>query len=594
MYAGPTNPVSVDQHIQKYRTHAEETFEQCVERISKGLSDNSKHQRTLSDVLGNQRFLPAGRVQRAIGSELQVTAFNCFVSGTIQDTSEDIFNKVKEAFQTMRRGGGIGYDFSTIRPRGALISTLGSGSSGPIKFMDIFDATCKTVQSAGGRRGAQMGVLRVDHPDIEEFIDAKTVPNEDDVRSAGFLTQDETALEVAKRISLRSQLSAFNVSVGVTDKFMSALENDTEYALTFKGKIYGYRKARDVWDRLMSATWDWAEPGILFIDRINQLNNLYYCEKIAATNPCGEQPLPPYGACLLGSFALPKYIRFNDGVAAFDWELFKQDIPVVVRAMDNVVDVSIYPLKEQEDEAKAKRRMGLGVTGVANAIEVLGFPYGSKEFLDTLEKILLTLANTAYKASIDIAIEKGPFELFDRDKYLGSKQIQSGIYNTEILDGIRKYGIRNSHLTSIAPTGTISLAADNMSSSIEPVFAYTTQREIKEQNGKSTFHKIEDYGVSKFGVHGKRADEIDVKDHVAVLSASQKYIDSSVSKTCNVGDKVTFDEFKEVYKMAWRQGAKGCTTFRAAGKRFGVLKSLDLTEGSACTFDPETGNRTCE
>lgn len=593
MYEGPTNPISIDQHTQKYRVSAEETFDQCVSRIARGLSDNSKHEQEFKDILGHQRFLPAGRVQRAIGSELKVTAFNCFVSGTIRDTSEDIFDKVKEAFQTMRRGGGIGYDFSTIRPRGALISTLGSGSSGPVTFMDIFDATCKTVQSAGGRRGAQMGVLRVDHPDIDEFIDAKTVPNEDDVRSASLLTQDESAIEVAKRISLRRQLSAFNVSVGVTNDFMTALENDTKYALKFGGKTYGYRKASDVWDKLMRATWDWAEPGIIFIDRINELNNLYYCETISATNPCGEQPLPPYGACLLGSFALPKYIRLDDN-AVFDWEQFRNDIPAVVRSMDNVIDVTTYPLQEQKDEAESKRRMGLGVTGVANAIEVLGYPYGSTEFLNFLKKILNVLANNTYRASVDLAREKGVFPLFDKAKFMGSKQLGSGTYKKDVLEGINTHGIRNSHLTSIAPTGTISLSADNMSSSIEPVFAYSTQREIKEKNGKSTFHKIDDYGVAKFGVRGRRADDIDVKDHVNVLATTQQFIDSSVSKTCNVGDKVTFEEFKNVYQMAWHQGAKGCTTFRAAGKRFGVLKSLDVEEGEACTFDPETGKRTCE
>lgn len=593
MYKGPTNLVSIDQHIQKYRLNENETFEQCVSRIARGLSDNSTHEGKLKDILGFQRFLPAGRVQRAIGSNLEVTAFNCFVSGTIADSSNDIFEKVKEAFQTMRRGGGIGYDFSTIRPRDALISTLGSGSSGPVTFMDIFDSTCKTVQSAGGRRGAQMAVLRVDHPDIEEFIDAKTKPNEDDVRVAESLTDNTHTVEVAKIISLRRQLSAFNVSVGVTNDFMAALGSDTEYALKFEGKVYEYKKASEIWDKLMRATWDWAEPGILFIDRINELNNLYYCETIAATNPCGEQPLPPYGACLLGSFALPNYITKKNETFRFDWDLFKQDIPEVVRAMDNVIDTTIYPLGAQKDEAVSKRRMGLGVTGVANAIEALGFPYDSFEFKEVLSNILNTLANHSYLASIELAREKGSFPLFDREKYLSGQHIQSNIYNAEVLDGINTYGIRNSHLTSIAPTGTISLSADNMSSGIEPVFAYNTKREIKEKNGKSTFHEIEDYGLANFGVRGKRANDISVNDHVSILAMSQHFIDSSVSKTCNVGDNVTFEEFKDVYKKAWIEGAKGCTTFRAAGKRFGILESLDVEDGAACTFDPETGTRSC-
>ena len=591
MYKGPTNPISIDQHKQKYRINAEETFDQCVKRIAGGLSDDSQHEHAFRDILGNQRFLPAGRVQRAIGGPRRVTAYNCFVSGTIKDTSNDILTKVKEAFLTMRQGGGIGYDFSTIRPRGAEITTLGSGSSGPVSFMQIFDASCKTVQSAGGRRGAQMAVLRVDHPDVEEFIKSKTEPNPDDMRAAGYLTSDPNALEVAKRISLRTQLSAFNVSVGVTDEFMKALKNDTEYDLKFEGKVYDRKRALDVWNMVMESTWDWAEPGILFIDRINQMNNLWYCEEIAATNPCGEQPLPPYGACLLGSFALPKYITTVNGERMINSALLLNDVEHVVRAMDNIINVASYPLDEQRDEAVSKRRMGLGVTGLANALESMGYPYGTEAFNEVTYSLLSSITNALYEASARLAKEKGPFKLYDKERYLKSNFINSGILTESTISAISEYGIRNSHLTSIAPTGTISLTADNMSSGIEPVFAYKTQREIKDQNNVSDFYEINDYGVETFNVYGRKADDISVQEHVNVLAVAQSTVDSAVSKTCNVGDNVTFEEFKEVYMSAYDLGCKGCTTFRAAGKRFGVLKSLD--EGEACTFDPETGAKSC-
>lgn len=571
MEYGPTLPISKEIHAMKYRLEGE-PFEDAMYRISSTLSDNDEHRKALSDILLNMRFMPAGRVQSAIGSPRRTTPYNCFVSGKINDDFEDIMAKATEAGKTMRLGGGIGYDFSTLRPRGAIIRSLGSHASGPVSFMDIYDSICGTIASAGHRRGAQMGVLRVDHPDIEEFIHAKR--NSD-------------------------RLTRFNISVGITDDFMEAVKRGTNFKLKWRGRVYKTVDARALWDSIMRSTWDWAEPGVLFIDRINKQNNLWYAEEIHATNPCGEQPLPAYGACLLGSFNLVKYIDGHSGLFMWDW--FKTDIKAVVRAMDNVVDEAIYPLPMQEEEAKNKRRMGLGVTGLANAIEYLGYGYGTDEFLHMTESVLRTLRDTAYQTSIELAKEKGSFPLFDKEKYLEGEFIQT--LPDSIKDGIAAHGIRNSHLLSIAPTGTISLSADNISSGIEPVFTHSYTRTIQTFDGPR-FEDVEDYGYRVWGVEGRTANEIPVQDHVKVLAVAQKYVDSACSKTCNVGDDVTFDEFKDVYMYAYDNGAKGCTTFRAAGKRYGILNEKptepvekeyvdDDDEVQVCVIDPVTGQPTC-
>ncbi|HEY7823764.1 MAG TPA: adenosylcobalamin-dependent ribonucleoside-diphosphate reductase [Acidimicrobiia bacterium] len=639
---GPSHPVSIDQHIQKYRIDATEEFQDMCFRIASTLADNDAHQRDIYLTLLHQNFMPAGRVQRAVGAPMRICAHNCFVSGTIKDDSVDIIEKVKEAFLTMRMGGGIGYDFSTLRWRGAFINSLRSTASGAVSFMHIYDSACKTVRSAGGRRGAQMGVLRIDHPDIEEFIDAKTTALADDVmkaqmllsmkrqeleaavarkendaeaRLAWFQELEPFMLDMCEKVSIQNRLSAFNVSVAVTDKFMEAVRDDLEFDLVFDGEVVRTVQARPLWEKLMRATWDWAEPGILFIDRINSMNNLYYCETIAATNPCGEQPLPPYGACLLGSFPMPKYIRKWSGRYYFDEEAFKADIPGVVRMMDNVIDEALYPLPQQELEAKNKRRMGLGVTGVANAIEAMGFAYGTDSYIRVQDQMLRTLLNETYRASALLAKEKGPFPLWDADKFLAGEFVNSGVLDDDVLALIAQHGLRNSHLTSIAPTGTISLTADNMSSGIEPVFSYKTGREIINQDGVTKqYVEIDDYGVREFGVKGKRADDLTVLEHVKVYTAAQKFVDSSISKTINVGGAVTFEEFMSVYMEAWERGAKGCTTFRIDGKRFGIMRSLDEVvpeheeevlkatgtdnvlafAGEACVFDPTTGTRSCE
>jgi ribonucleoside-diphosphate reductase alpha chain len=583
---GPTLEISEWVHSSKYRGRGE-SFKEAMSRVASSLQDSPEHYQQFRDILLDMRFMPAGRVQTAMGSPRLTTPYNCFVSGTIGDSMTDIMDKAKEAATTMRLGGGIGYDFSGLRPRGDHIRSLDSRSSGPISFMGIFDAVCGCVRSAGHRRGAQMGVLRVDHPDIEEFVDAKTNDH---------------------------NLTNFNISVGVTDEFMEAVRDNKPFNLRFDGRNYRTISAVALWDKILRSTWEWAEPGILFIDRINRKNNLWYCENIAATNPCGEQPLPPYGACLLGSFNLTKYVVRNSwGTLVghphmdsweFDYEQFRHDIPTVVRAMDNVVDRAIYPLPQQEQEAKNKRRMGLGVTGVANAIECLGFPYGSPEFLKELGHILSVLRDTAYTTSVSLALEKGPFPLYD------GRLLESEFATTlpeSIRELIKANGLRNSHLLSIAPTGTISLSADNVPSGIEPVFSLTGTRVIQTFDGPRVV-EVSDFGYREWGLVGKTTDKVSVEEHVDVLTTASRYVDSACSKTCNVSNDVTWEEFKNVYMRAYEGGASGCTTFRAAGKRFGVLNAAadeeevvvdgeedrNPTEGSACYYDPETGLRACE
>lgn len=605
---GPQVPYSQELHAQKYRGSGE-SFREAMNRIAAALKDDDQHFADFRDALLGMRFLPAGRIQSAIGSTRQVTPYNCYVSGTINDSFVDgdgsIMARAAEAAATMRMGGGIGYDFSTLRPRGDLIRKLQSYSSGPISFMHIFDAICKCVASSGHRRGAQMGVMRVDHPDIEEFIHAKQ-PGKD-VQPLWDLVAElpEGAQKQQLVMSLQQtlKLTGFNVSVAVTDKFMECVASGEPFPLTFEGRTYREVDARALWDAIMRGTWDWAEPGVLFIDAINRMNNLWYCETIAATNPCGEQPLPPYGACLLGSFNLVKYI-FKDGAGryAFDWDQYREDIPQVVRAMDNVVDRAIYPLPQQKQEAKDKRRMGLGITGLANAAEALGHEYGSPAFLAFEAEVLDTLRDESYLASAHIAKVKGSFPMFDKDKYLQGQFIKT--LRQDVQDAIAKYGIRNSHLTSIAPTGTISLCADNVSSGIEPVFAYSFDRTVVEFSGPRV-ETVEDYGARVFGVRGKACSRVTVQEHVAALTVAAQRVDSAVSKTCNVPSDISWEDFKNVYVSAWEGGAKGCTTFRLGGKRSGILVVKDdgsepeadapaEEPESQCRIDPATGRHECE
>lgn len=540
-------------HKIKYRLVGE-TFRECCSRVAQSTAEDTEHFYRIRDLLLEKKFLPAGRVQSSMGSPQSTTALNCFVSGTIEDSMDGIMDKAKEAAQTMRLGGGIGFDFSTIRPKESIITTLGSKSSGAVSFMHIFDAVCGTVKSAGDRRGAMMGVLRVDHPDIEEFVDSKLNDN---------------------------SLTNFNISVAVTDKFMEAVEKDEMFELVFDGRVHKRVSASKLFEKIMRATYDWSEPGILFIDTINKMNNLSYCEDIAATNPCAEQTLPPYGACLLGSYNLTK----------IDVKDIEESIGDVVRMMDNVIDRTTYPLDEQRKEAEDKRRIGLGFTGLANAIEVSGHLYGSDEFLLEAEMLFKALVHGAYRASIELAKEKGAFPLFNCEEYMKSPFIQS--LPKDIQEGIREHGIRNSHLISFAPTGTISITAGNVSSGIEPVFSHSYDRTVMV-DGLSTVETITDFAVREWGVKGRTADECTVKNHLDVLGLATKYSDSSVSKTINVGSDVSWDEFKDIYVDAWGRGCKGVTTFRSAGKRYGVLNAKPKeSEGGACYFNPETGEKSC-
>lgn len=564
---GPKTAFAEQLHAEKYRSKGE-TFREAMNRIASALTDNTADFKAFRDLLFDQRFLPAGRVQAAVGATRKTTAYNCFVSATIQDSfvtgRDSIMECATQAATTMRMGGGIGYDFSTLRPRGDLIRKLQSSSSGPISFMEIFDAVGRATSSSGHRRGAQMGVLRVDHPDIEEFVHAKNNSN---------------------------RLTGFNMSVAITDEFMESVALQRPFMLKFGGREHGEIDAVALWESIMRSTWDWAEPGVLFIDRINEMNNLNYCEYLAATNPCGEQPLPPFGACLLGSFNLVKYVSGT----SFDWATFRQDIRYVVRAMDRVCDVSLYPLPAQEDEAQSKRRMGLGVTGLSNAAEGIAGRgcYGSAGFLCLQAAIQDVLRDESYKASVELARERGAFPLFNADKYIQGKFIQT--LPPDLVADIRKYGIRNSHLTSIAPTGTISMTADNVSSGIEPVFSLRGSRKVNMATGPVEI-EFNDYGLQNFGVEGKTCDQVTLQEHLDVLICASKRVDSAVSKTCNVPPNTPWADFKKLYFDAWDGGAKGCTTFNVGGKRMGILTAANDNndEPKACTYDPATGTRSCE
>lgn len=569
---GPKTPLANELLSMKYLLKGE-TFKEGMSRVANALKDDDDHYHKTRDIALDQRFLFGGRVQSAVGAPRQVTPYNCFVSQTVEDSMDSIMDAATKSAQTMRLGGGIGYDFSNLRPRNSNIVSLDSRASGPVSFMGIFDAICQTISSAGHRRGAQMATLRVDHPDIEEFITCKGNSH---------------------------NLTNFNISVLITDEFMQAVATDSLFQLRFRGKVYSQVKARYLWDKIMRQTWDYAEPGVLFVDRINRKNNLWYCEDIAATNPCGEQPLPPHGACLLGSFNLTKYIVFNQGMGYFDAVKFKNDVGPIVRAMDNIIDRAVYPLPEQQESALSKRRMGLGVTGLANAGEAMGYRYGTDEFIQWQRIVMSTLRNEAYKESIALAREKGSFPMLDRELFLQSEFALT--LPREIRDDIRTYGIRNSHLLSVAPTGTISNVADNVSSGIEPPFSLYYDRVVRTYEGDRS-ERVSDYAYREWRVEGATALDISAEDHVKVLCAASDYVDSACSKTINIGDDVTWEQFKDVYMQAYNGGASGCTTFRSSGKRAGILTAAAsedvavddvVAEGAACSIDFETGIRTCE
>ena len=521
-----------------------DTFRRVAAALAEPEKDKALWQQRFADAMDDFNFLPAGRILAGAGSDRRVTLFNCFVMGDIPDDMTGIFEHLKEAALTMQQGGGIGYDFSSLRPKGAPVKGVGADASGPLSFMDVWDAMCRTIMSAGTRRGAMMGVMRCDHPDIEAFIEAKREPG---------------------------KLRMFNLSVLVTDAFMQAVQEDAAWELKFDGVTNKSLPARELWETIMRSTYAYAEPGVVFIDRINATNNLHYCETIHATNPCGEQPLPPYGACLLGSVNLARLITepFTED-SGLDTGVLENLVATAVRMLDNAIEVSNFPLPQQSHEARDKRRLGLGVTGLADALIMSGARYGGGKAVKLIENWMRAHQRAAYLASVELAREKGSFPLYDKEKYLGGETVAK--LDQDVRDAIAEHGIRNALLTSIAPTGTISLLADNVSSGLEPVFSFKYSRHVLLPDGARREETVTDYAYrlyrSLFGDDATLTDafvdaqELSPNDHLVMQAAVQKYIDSSISKTINCPEGISFDAFKDIYAQAFDLGCKGCTTYR--------------------------------
>lgn len=547
---------------------ADVQFSGTAERVAKAVADaelpeiRAEWTAKFYDAISDFRFIPAGRVLAGAGTGRAVTLFNCFVMGTIPDSLGGIFEHLREAALTMQQGGGVGMDFSTIRPNGSQVIGVGAQASGPLSFMDCWDAMCRTVHSAGQRRGAMMGCLRIDHPDIEDFIDAK--------RDA-------------------ARFRNFNLSVLVTDAFMAALGTDEDWPLCFGGEVYRTVRARELWQRLMRATYDCAEPGVIFVDRVNQANNLAYCEQISASNPCGEQMLPPYGACLLGSINLAALVEhpFESG-SRMDEAALADLTRTAVRMLDNVIDISRYPLPQQEQEAKSKRRLGLGITGLADALLFCGVAYGSGEAIELTRSWLSIIKREAYRASALLAAEKGPFPLYD-PAILDRPNLLE--LDADVRALIAQHGLRNGCLTSIAPTGTTSLLAGNVSSGIEPVFAYSYKRKILQGDGSRREEAVEDYALRVWrGVKGDTppppelfvsAQTLKPTDHLTMQATAQALIDSSISKTVNCPEDIGFDEFMDIYIEGYHLGCKGMTTYRPNAITGSVLSVADAPTAQA-------------
>ncbi len=553
------SPISQQIWDMKYRfkaadgTPVDNTVEDTWRRIAGALTEPEEQpgqwRERFLEALADFRFLPGGRIIAGAGAGRRVTLFNCFVMGTIPDDMAGIFEHLKEAALTMQQGGGIGYDFSTLRPKGAPVRSVGADASGPLSFMDVWDAMCRTIMSAGFRRGAMMATMRCDHPDIEDFIAAKQQPG---------------------------RLRMFNLSVLVTDAFMQAVRDDTPWQLAFDGVAYKTVQARELWDGIMRATYAYAEPGVIFIDRINRRNNLHYCETITATNPCGEQPLPPYGACLLGSINLARLVRdpFEEDAAIDEAELADL-VGVAVRMLDDAIDVSRFPLPAQEHEAMAKRRMGLGVTGLADALIMCRARYGSDRAVALAGRWMKAISRAAYLASTELAVEKGAFPLFEKDPYLAGETVSA--MDEDVRQAIAERGIRNALLTSVAPTGTTSLFADNVSSGLEPVFSFNYVRNVLMPDGSRQQEEVSDYAYRLYRhLKGGGADLDDSRlpdyfvdaqglsphDHLRMQAAVQAHVDSSISKTINLPEEISFEAFKDIYLAAYEMGCKGCTTYR--------------------------------
>lgn len=513
------------------------------------------------------KFIPAGRILSGAGTGRQMTLFNCYVMGAIEDSMDGIFSALREAALTLREGGGVGMDFSTIRPAGTLVRGVGAKARGPVYFMDCWDSMSATMHDAHDRVGAMMATLRCDHPDIYDFINAKQT---------------------------RGRLTGFNLSVLVTDAFLAAVASNGPWDLVFNGVVYKTVSAADLWDTIMRATYAYAEPGVIFIDRVNRENNLWYCEVISATNPCGEVPLPPYSQCLLGSLNLARFVKFPfTPRAKIDRTALEAVVPVAVQMLDNVNDVSRCPLSEQKEMALQKRRLGLGITGLGDALAMMGIRYGSPEAVAWTDEVMGQIETTAYMASIRLAANKGPFPLYDPEEYLKGERIQR--MPEEVRLGITRYGIRNSHLMAVAPTGTISLFAGNISSGLEPIFKFKYPRKIRQPDHSYREEEMQDYAYTLFcEAHpGKdprdfgfvEAHEVPWQAHVAMLAAVQRHVDNSVSKTINLPAEISYEEFKEVYLVADQSGCKSCTTYRPndiVGSVLGgdaAVKNLPATTG---------------
>ncbi|HET9429329.1 MAG TPA: adenosylcobalamin-dependent ribonucleoside-diphosphate reductase, partial [Allosphingosinicella sp.] len=556
----------------------DDSFDATARRVAMAVAEAEKAelrpewQARFEEALTDFRFIPAGRILAGAGTERAVTLFNCFVMGTVPDSLDGIFDHLREAALTMQQGGGVGMDFSTIRPRGAEVKGVGADASGPLTFMDCWDSMCRTVHSAGQRRGAMMGCLSIDHPDIEDFIDAKRDSN---------------------------RFRNFNLSVLVTDAFVEALGTDSEWPLSFGGKLFRTVRARDLWDRLMHATYDCAEPGVIFVDRVNQANNLAYCETISASNPCGEQMLPPYGACLLGSINLARLVdRPFQAEAALDEDALAELTRTAIRLLDNVIDISRYPLPQQEAEAKSKRRLGLGVTGLADALLFCGTAYGSGPAVALTRRWLEVIRREAYRASADLAREKGPFPLYD-PAILDRPNLLALDEETRAL--IAEHGLRNGCLTSIAPTGTTSLLAGNVSSGIEPVFAYSYTRKIREADGSTREEAVEDYAMQVWRrLKGDlpppeelfvSAQTLSPSDHLSMQAAAQAFIDSSISKTVNCPEDIAFEAFADIYVEGYHLGCKGLTTYRPNDVTGSVLQVAEKPKASKPPEGPVLATR---